>query len=444
MSESVFQKNPSLGTLAERVLEQLCEQEELSEPLARDAIEKGTMVLLGNPRHKGGEPMLVGQPARVKINANIGVSPLCNCLESERQKIDMARKAGADTLMDLSIDGDLDAIRMEMLALWQKPLGTVPIYSAGCKLVAQGRDIADLDPEELFREIRLQAEQGVDFVTVHCGLTRRGAELAVGKRRTMGIVSRGGSMLARWMLENDRENPLLEGFDKLLNIARQYNLTLSLGDGLRPGAGADAGDAAQWEEVIHLGELAQQALEYGVQTMIEGPGHVPLNLVSSQIRAIKTLVHNAPLYVLGPLVCDSAPGYDHIAGAIGGALGVMAGVDFLCYLTPAEHLTLPDAQDVYAGVMASRVAAQAAEAALGRPTAVKREHSISQARRKLDWAGMEAAALDPEQLRLRRQPLQKEEVCGMCGKFCAVKMLKEHSQGGYPGMGGRKADTGSA
>jgi phosphomethylpyrimidine synthase len=242
-------------------------------------------------------------------------------------------------------------------------------------------------------------------------------------------------MLARWMLENGRENPLLEGFDRIVDIALRHNVVLSLGDGLRPGAGVDAGDAAQWEEVIMLGQLARRALDAGVQCRTEGPGHVPLHEVDAQIRTIKRLTNNAPLYVLGPLTIDSSPGYDHIAGAIGGALAVRAGADFLCYVTPAEHLTLPDAADVRAGVMASRVAAQSGEVALGAPRALRREKAMNEARKTLDWAGMAAAALDPAMLHMRRAAHKNEEVCAMCGSFCAVKMLRETRTDATPAEG---------
>lgn len=424
MTGSIFAKNTALEKLADQHLAKLAKAEDLSRELIRDCVAQGSMVLLGNPAHSGLEPLLVGQPCRVKVNANIGTSPLSCCPETEKEKINAAKKAGADTIMDLSIAGDLDSIRKNMLELWHKPLGTVPMYAVGQQIMDSGRDIAGMNPDELFAEIEKHAVQGVDFITVHCGLTRKGAELAVSNNRSMGIVSRGGSMLARWMLENDRENPLYEQFDRLLEICLPHNLTLSLGDGLRPGAGEDAGDAAQWQEVINLGELARRALEKGVQAMIEGPGHMAMNLVAGQIQAIKRLTHNAPLYVLGPLCCDCAPGYDHIAGAIGGAIGVQAGVDFLCYLTPAEHLTLPDAADVFQGVMASRIAAQAGETALGRPAALARERAMNRARRNLDWKAMAKAAIDPEQLEKRREPHKGEEVCAMCGKFCAVKMLQ--------------------
>ena len=425
---SILSRNAALRGLLDQHLAALSQEEGLAPETITSAIEAGSMVLLGNPAHAGLAPIVVGQPSRIKVNANIGTSPLCNCLHTEKRKLAVALEAGADTVMDLSIAGDLDAIRTGMLAACPRPLGTVPMYSVGQQILDNDRDIASLQPDDLFAEIEKQARQGVDFMTVHCGLTKRGAEMAVKQDRVMGVVSRGGSMLARWMLENGKENPLLEYFDRLIDVCRQFNVTLSLGDGLRPGAGVDAGDAAQWEEVITLGRLAKYALEQGVQCMIEGPGHVPMNQVRTQIQGITRLTNNAPLDVLGPLCCDSAPGYDHIAGAIGGALGVEAGVDFLCYLTPAEHLTLPNEEDVRAGVMASRVAAHVGEVALGRERAVRREATMNAGRKALDWDMMREAALDPQQLDKRREDHKHEDVCAMCGKFCAVKMLKDQKK----------------
>ncbi len=421
----IFARNPVLSSLFKKHKERLAAEEGIASAALSDAVNSGGMVLLGNPGHPKLTPLLIGQPARVKINANIGTSPLNHCVQTEMQKLDAALAAGADTLMDLSIAGDLDSIRMEMLRRWPLPLGTVPIYAVGQMYLDSGRDPAEIRPEEVFLEIEKQAGQGVDFMTVHCGLTKRGAEWATDGGRLMGIVSRGGAMLARWMLKNNLENFLLTDFERIVDIALKYNVTLSLGDALRPGAGRDAGDAAQFEEVLELGRLAKYARSRGVQCLIEGPGHVRLQEIESQIRAIKRLTDNAPLYVLGPLPTDAAPGYDHIAGAIGGALAVSAGVDFLCYLTPAEHLALPDIADVRAGVMASRVAAQVAETALGRPRALQREQAVSAARSALDWDGMADWSLDPEIVRNRREPHKAEEVCGMCGKFCAVKMLRD-------------------
>ncbi|MBO4794067.1 MAG: phosphomethylpyrimidine synthase ThiC, partial [Deltaproteobacteria bacterium] len=351
----LFSRNRALEAMFTAHASSLAADEGLSAAILREGIESGRMVLLGNPNHQSVRPAIIGQPARVKVNANIGTSPMCDCVQTEMRKLKAALDAGTDTIMDLSISGDLDAIRMKMLADCPVPLGTVPMYAVAQKILDADEDVACMTPGSLFEEIEKQARQGVDFMTVHCGLTQRGAKWAAQKgvagSRKMGIVSRGGSILARWMLSNHRENPLLEQFDTLSDIARTYNVTLSLGDGLRPGAGADAGDAAQWEEVITLGRLAARALDAGVQCMIEGPGHVPMHQVEAQIVGIKRLTNGTPLYVLGPLVVDSAAGYDHIAGAIGGAIAVRSGVDFLCYLTPAEHLTLPNEDDVRDGVM---------------------------------------------------------------------------------------------
>lgn len=428
---SILSLNSALSGLLEQHLPELSREEGLSPESIREGIEKGTMVLLGNPEHPALRPILVGQPARVKVNANIGTSPMRNQPECEIAKLQVALDAGADTIMDLSIAGDLNAIRSSMLEACPLPIGTVPLYSVAQRYIECDKDPASIDPEEIFAEIEHQAKQGVDFMTVHCGLTRRGAEWAAKGDRRLGIVSRGGSILSRWMLRNDKENPLLTGYDRILEIARKYNVTLSLGDGLRPGAGEDAGDAAQWDEVMMLGQLAKRGLAAGVQCMIEGPGHVPMNEVEAQIIGIKKITYGAPLYVLGPLVIDTCPGYDHIAGAIGGAIAVRAGVDFLCYLTPAEHLTLPSADDVRAGVMASRIAAQAGEVALGRPRAVARERAMGVARKVLDWHGMEAQALDSAIIDARRGEHRGEEECAMCGKFCAVKMLRENPQGAF-------------
>ena len=425
---SLFSKNSALSAVSRQYLSALAEEEGLEQSVILSALEQGSMVLLGNPNHKGLEPLLVGQPSRVKVNANIGTSPMKSTPEDELIKLRAALEAGTDTIMDLSIAGNLSDIRCAMLDACPKPIGTVPLYAVAQRYIDAGKDPALISPEEIFEEIERQAEQGVDFMTVHCGISERGAAWASEENsRVMGIVSRGGSILARWMRTHKKENPLLDGYDRILHIARKHNVTLSLGDGLRPGAGADAGDIAQWDEVILLGRLARQGLEAGVQCMVEGPGHVPMQEVESQIRSIKSICRGAPLYVLGPLVVDSCPGYDHIAGAVGGALAVRAGVDFLCYLTPAEHLTLPDAKDVREGVIASRIAAQAGEVALGRAHALKREQDMSRARQALDWKGMQRAALDPVVVCQKRAEHAEEEVCAMCGEFCAVKMLRREA-----------------
>ncbi|MBN2141536.1 MAG: phosphomethylpyrimidine synthase ThiC [Desulfovibrionaceae bacterium] len=420
---SLIEKNDCLRQMLDAGLSDLASREDLDREDIVRGLERGRMVLLANPGHKDVLPTLIGQPAQVKVNANIGTSPLADDAAAEMEKLAAAEQAGAHAVMDLSTAGDLDAIRRAMLAKTRLPLGTVPIYALAKRYADQDLDPAEFRIEEFLEEVESQARQGVDFMTVHCGVTLRGVRAA--KDRVMGIVSRGGSILARWMLKRDQENPLLTHYDQILDIALGHNVVLSLGDGLRPGAGADAGDTAQWEEVIMLGELAKRARRAGVQSMIEGPGHVPLNLVQSQIQGIKKVTDNAPLYVLGPLVTDSAPGYDHIAGAVGGCLAAYYGADFLCYITPAEHLTLPCAEDVRLGVMASLVAAQGAEVALGRPRAVNNDLNISRARKKLDWEAVARLALDPDLVAKRRDKHRDEKECAMCGRFCAIRMLSE-------------------
>ena len=417
-------KNHALDTLVQTHLERLTAYERLNASAILAGIEQGKMVLLGNPAHPELVPILVGQPARVKVNANIGTSPLCDNPAEEAVKLAIALKAGADTIMDLSIAGNLPEIRKQLIAACPRPLGTVPIYAVAQKYIDRGEDPAHFQTEELLAEIRLQAEQGVDFMTLHCGITRRNATLALGGGRSMGIVSRGGSILARWIKLNGQENPLLVHFQEILEICRTHNVTISMGDALRPGAGTDAGDAAQWDEMIVLGGMLEEARQAGVQCMVEGPGHVPLHQVQSQIITAKRLSCGAPLYVLGPLTIDSSPGHDHIAGAIGGALAVQAGADFLCYLTPAEHLALPDREDVRQGVIASRIAAQAGETALERPWALERERAMNLARFSLNWSEMQKAAIDPETVCARQKNLDTGGVCSMCGEFCAVKMAR--------------------
>jgi phosphomethylpyrimidine synthase len=418
-----MQSNRALQQLMAACLPALAAQEGLNPQFIENAITQGSMVLLGNPSHPRLRPLLVGQPSRVKVNANIGTSAWCASQEMEKLKVSL--EAGADTVMDLSIAGDLNSIRRQILEQCPQPLGTVPMYAVAQRYIEAARDPAEFAAEELFAEIAAQAQQGVDFMTVHCGVSMEAAA-AASEERALGIVSRGGSILARWMRKNKKQNPLLTEYARILEIARAHNVTLSLGDGLRPGAGMDAGDGAQWREVILLGQLARQGLQAGVQCMIEGPGHVPLAQVPAQVQAIKRLTNNAPLYVLGPLVTDIAAGHDHLAGAIGGALAVQAGADFLCYLTPAEHLCLPDSADVHAGVMASRIAAQAGEAALGRSAALERERAMAAARKSLDWEKMAQTALDAQAVQKRRlSSHQQKDECAMCGEFCAIKMARD-------------------
>jgi len=419
----MLEKNKILKNTLKEYKKELCERENLSFDVIEKGVKKGEIVLLHNPEHKNGIPTLIGRPCKIKVNANLGTSPFLCDLNLEISKLKAAIKAGAHTVMDLSTGGDLDFIREKMIMASPLPVGTVPIYSVAQKYLNKGEDPSTFTEEELLLEIEKQAEQGVDFMTLHCGVTKKAAEMAK-KHRVLGIVSRGGSLLAKWMEKNNKENPLLIFFDDLLTICIKYNVVISLGDGLRPGALADAGDGAQWEEVIILGELTKKAWERGVQVMIEGPGHVPLSHVMSQIQTIKRICHNAPLYVLGPLTTDIAAGYDHIAGAIGGALAAWAGADFLCYVTPAEHLTLPNENDVYQGVIASLIAANSAEIAMGYKEAISRSQLISKARKDLDWDEITKYALDPELVKKRREKFASKEECAMCGEFCAVKMLR--------------------
>lgn len=420
----MLSKNKILKEIIQKHSQNLSSEEGLSFEDIEQAIQAGSMVLLANPQHSKVKPTLIGQPSMIKVNANLGTSPFMNDPDLEISKVKAAKEAGAHTIMDLSTGGDLDQIRKDILKETTLPIGTVPIYSVAQKYILKGEDPSTMSATEIIEEIAKQAEQGVDFMTLHCGVTRRAAYLARSGDRLLGIVSRGGSLLAKWMEKHNLENPLYQEYEKILDICLKYNIVISLGDGLRPGAGADAGDGAQWEEVVVLGELAQSAKEFGVQTMIEGPGHVPLHLVQSQIQTVKKICNDAPLYVLGPLTTDIAPGYDHIAGAIGGALAGYFGADFLCYITPAEHLTLPNENDVWQGVKASLVAAHSAEVALGRKKSVEKNNQISLARKDLNWQVIADISLDSDMVKRRREKFASREECAMCGEFCAVKLLR--------------------
>lgn len=411
----------------------VAEQEQLDSAQLRAAVAEGSVVIPANPSHRGLSPRGIGRGLRVKVNANLGTSPVQSEAHQELEKLQVAIEAGADTVMDLSTGGDLAAIRSSMLECCPLPLGTVPIYEAVAETVRDGTHTpADLEPELLFEVIERQAEQGVDFMTLHCGISQRGLELLRAQPRLAGIVSRGGAFLAAWMCRHGAENPLYERFDELLGMAKAHDLTLSLGDGLRPGCLADAGDAAQIEELIVLGELVERSRQAGVQVMVEGPGHVPLDQVRAQVELEKTICRGAPFYVLGPLVTDIAPGYDHISGAIGGALAAWAGADFLCYVTPAEHLGLPTAADVRAGVIASRIAAHAADIARRQPGSRAPDDAMAEARAALDWERQRQLALDPAIVSARRSEWdeghrQREDAdaCSMCGRFCAVRTARE-------------------
>lgn len=385
---------------------------------------EGTLVVLKSLRSTS-RPVGLGLGLRTKINANIGTSADASGLEAELAKLDVAVAAGADAVMDLSTGGDLDVIRRAIVDRSPVPVGTVPIYQAAVRARRTGAGMVHMTADDILGAVRDHAEDGVDFVTVHCGVTREVAEHCRASRRIADVVSRGGSFLMEWMAYNKRENPLYERYDDLLDIALEHDMTLSLGDGLRPGALSDANDGAQIAELTVISELVNRARERGVQTIVEGPGHVPLNLVESSVRLEKSLCDGAPFYVLGPLVTDVAPGYDHVCAAIGGAMAAAAGADFLCYVTPAEHLRLPDLEDVREGVYTLRVAAHAADIAKGVPGAAEWDDRLSAARKALDWEAVLSLSLDPEKARRLRDssPPSDDELCTMCGEFCAIKKM---------------------
>jgi phosphomethylpyrimidine synthase len=370
----------------------------------------------------------VGKGLRTKVNANIGTSKERMSVAGEIEKLKAAVAAGADAVMDLSTGGPIIEIRKEILRQSTVSLGTVPIYQAAVETVETGRSIVQMDPEVLFLVIEEQCAEGVDFITVHCGVTRASVERLQRQGRIMDVVSRGGAFHLEWILVNDAENPLYERYDRLVEIAKKYDVTLSLGDGMRPGCLADATDRAQIEELVILGELRDVAVEAGVQVMIEGPGHVPLNQVETNMRIQKELCKGAPFYVLGPLVTDVAPGYDHITSAIGGAIAGAAGADFLCYVTPSEHLRLPDLEDVRQGVIASRIAAHAADIAKGVRGAMDWDMEMARRRKALDWKGQIELSIDPERARrLRESSIPTEsDVCTMCGEFCSMKGVSKY------------------
>lgn len=393
-------------------------------------IAAGRMII---PRNVGRENVSVqgiGEGLRTKINANIGTSPDYANIDEEVEKARIAVKYGADTVMDLSIGGDIDEVRRRILRAVNVPVGTVPIYHAGIEVTKRG-DIVDMSSDDIFNAIRRHAEDGVDFVTVHCGVTKVAIEALKRSGRLLEVVSRGGSFLAAWIIHNNEENPLYREFDYLLELAREFDLTLSLGDGMRPGCLADASDVAQFQELLTLGELVERAWAKDVQVMIEGPGHLPLDHIEANVRLEKTICKGAPFYVLGPIVTDIAPGYDHLVGAIGGAIAAWAGADYLCYVSPAEHLCLPDIEDVKEGVVATKIAAHVADIVKG--IGRERDDEMAKARKALDWTKQFELAIDPEkarELRQRRPPTIDPKVCAMCGKFCAIKMvdtyLKKH------------------
>jgi len=402
-----------------------------AEKIQLDVLIKGILerkiVITKNKKRKKVKPTGIGYPLTTKVNANVGTSTDKSDIAFEVKKAVLAEKAGADTIMDLSTGGDIRKIRQEILKKTTIPLGTVPIYQAAIEAVQKKGGIVHMTEKQIFGVIEEQAEDGVDFMTLHCGVTLETFKRLQSEGRVMDVVSRGGTLLLTWMLYNKKENPLYTDFDKILDIASDYDITLSLGDGFRPGAIEDSSDRAQFHELSILGELTKRAYKRDVQVIIEGPGHIPLNEIEMNVKMEKKICHGAPFYVLGPLVTDIAPGYDHIVSAIGGAVAAYYGADFLCYVTPSEHLGIPDLEDVEKGVVASRIAAHAGDIAKGIPGAKEWDKEISIARKKMDWERQFELVIDAEKAKSTRNKMTPKikEVCSMCGEFCAIKLLTD-------------------
>ena len=417
--------------LTKTVLKKVAAAEGIAVETLAGLVARGLVVIPFNPNHSPARPAGIGKGLRTKVNVNIGTSRDFPRLADELRKVKISLEYGTDTLMDLSTGGDLRKIRKAILARTPIPLGTVPIYQAAVKAIDRGATIVDITEDDLFEAIESQAREGVDFMTVHCGLTMKAIDRLKQQGRVADIVSRGGAFHLAWMLHNGKENPFYARFDRLLEIARRFDVTLSLGDGLRPGSILDATDRPQIEELLTLGELVQRAREAGVQVMVEGPGHVPLDQVEMNIRLEKRICQGAPFYVLGPLVTDIAPGYDHIVSAIGGAVAAAAGADFLCYVTPAEHLGLPSDDDVREGLIASRIAAHAADIVKGVPGALERDLELARARKRLDWETQRKLAIDPVKFAaVRKRRKSKSKACSMCGDFCAMRIVGEFLDSG--------------
>jgi len=412
-------------------LKKVAEEEGFPPEDLLDLVAQGKVVIPLNPNHSPIHPVGIGQKLKTKVNVNIGTSVDFPKEEEELKKVDVSLKYETDTLMDLSTGGDITKIRKMILKKARIPLGTVPIYQAAITAIEQRNSIVEMQEDDLFSAIEAQAEEGVDFMTVHAGLTSKAIDRLKNQGRVADVVSRGGAFHLAWMLHSQKENPLYADFDRLLEIARKHDITLSLGDGLRPGSILDATDRPQIEELLTLGELVKRAWEQNVQVMVEGPGHIPLDQVEMNIKLQKRVCHEAPFYVLGPLVTDIAPGYDHIVSAIGGAIAAAAGADFLCYVTPSEHLGLPSVEDVKEGLIASKIAAHAADIVKGVKGALNRDLKISEARKKLDWDKQQKLALDPHKFKdIRKRRKSKSKACSMCGDFCAMQIVSEFLNSG--------------
>lgn len=404
----------------------VAQNESVSVERLLNLISEGRVVIPANINHVNLIPIGIGKYLKTKVNANIGTSGDFANVEDELKKMEMVVRYKADTVMDLSTGGDIKAIRRELLKRASMPFGNVPVYEICIDFVKSGKIFVDLTIDKMLEYIRVQAEDGVDFMTIHAGLTRHAIEMIMKQKRKAGIVSRGGSLLTGWMLHNDRENPFYSHFDRILDIARKHDVTLSLGDGLRPGSLADGSDWGQIEELLTLGELVKRSREAGVQVMVEGPGHLPIDQIEMNIKLQKSVCHDAPFYVLGPIVTDIAPGYDHITSAIGGSIAGAAGADFLCYVTPSEHLGLPGEEDVRNGIIAARIAAHVSDIAKGVPRVLDQDNQMAEARRNLDWKKQEMSCIDPEEFRrIRKERGSKTDACSMCGEFCVYKILEK-------------------
>lgn len=421
-----------MASIPESLIKRIAEEEKVPAGHISRGLAQGTVAVPMNRSRRLLKPMAVGAGLRVKVNANIGTSQDFPDPATELEKLRAALGAGADAVMDLSTGGDLDAVRREIIAQCPVPLGTVPLYQAAVEAGGKRKSLVEMTADEIFGVIEKQAREGVDFMTVHCGVTRQTLERLRAQGRTAGVVSRGGAMTIEWMAYNKKENPLYEHYERLLKIAGEHGVTLSLGDGLRPGCLADATDRAQVQELVLLGELVDRARAAGVQTMVEGPGHVPIHQIEANVRLQKELCRGAPFYVLGPLVTDVAPGYDHITAAIGGAWAAYFGADFLCYVTPAEHLRLPTLEDVREGVYVLRIAAHAADIARGVPGAGDWDLAMSKARKELDWKRQIELSINPPLAREIYESAPKKEggECTMCGQYCAMKRMSEVDKGG--------------
>ena len=413
-------------------MKEVAEKERMPLEQLMKLVAEGKAVICANKRHTCLKPEGVGSMLRTKVNVNLGVSRDCKDYDIEMQKVMSAVTLGADAIMDLSSHGDTQPFRRKLTSECPVMIGTVPVYDS---VIHYQRDLAELTAKDFIDVVRLHAVDGVDFVTLHCGITRKTIEQIRRHKRKMNIVSRGGSLVFAWMSMTGNENPFYEYFDEILDICEAYDVTISLGDACRPGCLADATDVCQIEELVRLGELTKRAWAHNVQVIVEGPGHVPLNQVAANMEVQKSICMGAPFYVLGPLVTDIAPGYDHITGAIGGAVAAMNGASFLCYVTPAEHLALPNVDDVRQGIIASKIAAHAADIAKGIPGAREIDDRMADARRALDWDAQFACALDAETAKKIRDARLPEDdhsdTCSMCGKFCAVRSMNKALSGEY-------------